>query len=608
MIAITNEEKYLAKIAGEELTTPEPVLRKEQYLSAIANGEGAIPELPVTREERYLAILAGEDYAIPTPETRLERYMAKACGLDIDTPTPITNVEYYWAIIAEGESWAIITITGTLPLTFKAKGEALTNYLIYGTSEGAGVETENLWDKGCPVYNYSNDYKKYNAANAIELLAGTYRIASDVKVPTLQVFDSNHNQIVPIGNAIETVSQSYCVSWDNYALLGASGSSTSAYIKLKVDATVTLVSPVAGGHWIMLTLGSTAPTVYIPPGYKIPILNTSGVTENLWEQNPTQSEINGVKIEFLSNGIHVSSNGSTGAISAVADIWKNNLSLPISAGNYTFKFWTEGQHTNQSFGLYDSNNSAVFTSNKSEDYATFESSGISYYYGVYLPNGWNGDIILKVMLVPGSTPPDHYIPHRYETNYNLYIGDSKLGEEEYLDYGEQKVYKRTENLWNPQNTDTSKGYHIGYLYSDGRTENLDNWRITEYIEVEPNTNYTLMWTANTSPSATAPSIVEYDSAKVYLRGTAYNAHNIITITTHSDTRYVRFSTKATSWSNNVPRFNKGTSVVDLPYFQPTDPPVPLPEITAYKGENTLSSTETVGKVSVTGKIKEAENE
>ena len=37
---------------------------------------------------------------------------------------------------------------------------------------------------------------------------------------------------------------------------------------------------------------------------------------------------------------------------------------------------------------------------------------------------------------------------------------------------------------------------------------------------------------------------------------------------------------------------------------PTDPPVPLPAISAYQGANTMSSTETVGNVSITGKIKE----
>ena len=40
---------------------------------------------------------------------------------------------------------------------------------------------------------------------------------------------------------------------------------------------------------------------------------------------------------------------------------------------------------------------------------------------------------------------------------------------------------------------------------------------------------------------------------------------------------------------------------------PTDPPIPLPAINAYKGENTLSSTETLGEVSVKGRISEVQN-
>ena len=37
---------------------------------------------------------------------------------------------------------------------------------------------------------------------------------------------------------------------------------------------------------------------------------------------------------------------------------------------------------------------------------------------------------------------------------------------------------------------------------------------------------------------------------------------------------------------------------------PTDPPAPLPAIDAYQGENTLSSTETLGEVTVKGRISE----
>ena len=42
----------------------------------------------------------------------------------------------------------------------------------------------------------------------------------------------------------------------------------------------------------------------------------------------------------------------------------------------------------------------------------------------------------------------------------------------------------------------------------------------------------------------------------------------------------------------------------IPYLQPTEPPAPLPAINAYQGENTLSSTETVGTVTVKGRISE----
>ena len=75
--------------------------------------------------------------------------------------------------------------------------------------------------------------------------------------------------------------------------------------------------------------------------------------------------------------------------------------------------------------------------------------------------------VSNVMLVEGSTPPESYIPHGYKLplivtsgaeskTADVYIGDSKLGAEEYVDYEEQKVYRRGENL-----TDWNKTYHYG---------------------------------------------------------------------------------------------------------------------------------------------------
>lgn len=139
------------------------ILRLEQYLARAAGGTGVIPESPETNTEAYLAILAGENrqapepvtrldmylynlvggnYPIPTPNTRIEQYLAKACGLEIEVPTPITREEQLWYAIAN-PSWQLTTLTGALPLSFKSKGEALTDYKLYGTSDGAGVETES---------------------------------------------------------------------------------------------------------------------------------------------------------------------------------------------------------------------------------------------------------------------------------------------------------------------------------------------------------------------------------------------------------------------------------------------------------------------------------
>ena len=48
--------------------------------------------------------------------------------------------------------------------------------------------------------------------------------------------------------------------------------------------------------------------------------------------------------------------------------------------------------------------------------------------------------------------------------------------------------------------------------------------------------------------------------------------------------------------------NQSINIED--YLEPTDPLLPLPAIETFKGENTLDSTETVGEVTIKGKIKE----
>ena len=69
--------------------------------------------------------------------------------------------------LAGQEEWQVTEITGYLPLTFLANGDVLQTYRLYGTENGAGVETESGEPAGykIPLTNTSGvtsaDYNLY---------------------------------------------------------------------------------------------------------------------------------------------------------------------------------------------------------------------------------------------------------------------------------------------------------------------------------------------------------------------------------------------------------------------------------------------------------------
>ena len=56
---------------------------------------------PETRLEQYLAKIAEEEITTPEAKTRLEAYLAKIAGEDVEVPEPRTRLEYYMNKIAE---------------------------------------------------------------------------------------------------------------------------------------------------------------------------------------------------------------------------------------------------------------------------------------------------------------------------------------------------------------------------------------------------------------------------------------------------------------------------------------------------------------------------
>ena len=180
--------------------------------------------------------------------------------------------------------------------------------------------------------------------------------------------------------------------------------------------------------------------------------------------------------------------------------------------------------------------------------------------------------------------------------YPIYIGSTKLGAEEYVDYQEQKVYKRTVNYFTEEGSGLVQVNSLGILRFGKSFKNFSAGTYTcsftrtgsgnFYISTRIGTTYSDIARIN-YPAASTTFTLNDDVDELILR-TAYTAD-------------IGWDHTSFSYIMLVP----GSTVPEtfIPYFQPTDPPSPLLSITAYQGENTLSSTETVGNVTIKGKIK-----
>ena len=101
--------------------------------------------------------------------------------------------------------------------------------------------------------------------------------------------------------------------------------------------------------------------------------------------------------------------------------------------------------------------------------------------------------------------------------------------------------ERTENLFDENATDTNNGYDgTGrYLTNTGTTGGNagGTWRISEYITIEPNSEYRL----SGFTTGVNPSYCLYDANKDFISGTRYGSESVLAITTPSNARYLRFS-------------------------------------------------------------------
>lgn len=321
--------------------------------------------------------------------------------------------------------------TTTLPLTIEAiTTDAIENYQVYGTSAGAGVETENLFDAEIEQGSFSPfnglpaDSTRVVRTTFDDIVpSGTYTIsASGYGAGKVAVYAYTSNDVNTFSSSESTT------SWQDLPCTFTT--SNSLYLRFAfTSGTDTAPSQV---YNVMLNEGSTAPTSYIPPGYKIPISLQSGVTENLWDLNSSWTNSNTDTRDFLNANLSCF-NRSTIVSQSFLQIRANGqYSITTAAANADYDrilFKYSGVTTDLFIG-------SVYGNFSSQDRYTISINVLG-----YDPTTVGGIKLENIMLTKGSTVPDHYIPHRYTSNYDLFIGSTKLGAEEYVDYAEQKIYR-----------------------------------------------------------------------------------------------------------------------------------------------------------------------
>lgn len=164
----------------------------------------------------------------------------------------------------------------TLPLTIEtSKTNAVENYQVYGTSEGAGVETENLFD-----------WKKVKLNTGVAWVTGE------------EVQNDGHNlsDYIPVESADYTASfnvyflfydeqKEYVGRYDGFTFAKTGGVETFSKIPIPYTGYIRILTlrAIDDLKTFMFIKNSSLPETYIPHGYKIPILNTSGEQQSNYD-------------------------------------------------------------------------------------------------------------------------------------------------------------------------------------------------------------------------------------------------------------------------------------------------------------------------------------
>lgn len=175
----------------------------------------------------------------------------------------------------------------------------------------------------------------------------------------------------------------------------------------------------------------------------------------------------------------------------------------------------------------------------------------------------------------------------------VYIGENQLGEDEYVSYGEQKIYKHTDNSCPPQD---SGAWNAGYVNSTGGISAATSAKeiYSDYIAVSSDQTYNFK-NFNSFPVGNAGNwyaVGIYDANKNFISRPAspqYGSNDNLKYHLPSNAAYVRLTFRTYDTIDNQLSFTLGDipPTQFVPYIMPTNPPVPLPEIPTIDGTTVI---------------------
>ena len=470
-----------------------------------------------------------------------------------------------------------------LPITILTAGEDLIDYRIYGNTENGesvGERTENLFDINAITPNTLidgitgkvNNYLYYDTTAAMEIendftITFVKSISSKQQGIRVGFYDAQNNFISyynqgdassPLKVIIPTGTKKVRVSYSNGVYPG------SSYPK-------------------DLFIGLTAPTEYIPYGYQLPMVVRS---KNLFDKDDTP---------LYPLGYYLNAQGVATKSTSSPDWYITEYIKVKELTNYYLIDITDGTSYGSHTCFYDSNKNFIgsLETLRKRNIKVTTPQGCTYMCA-------SRKAQLQTMIILGDEIPDDYIPY-YRDEKNIYIGSDPLAEDEYVDFGAQKVHKRTSNLFDIrkvasnivtitgdnefQKAETEEDWYdlFDHQTSNSPTRKADT---TKCLYLEAGT-YTLSGTAKLPDddyadlgyvlTAQSNGIILAASTLPYTFTLA--ADNYITIRIGTTHRVNMSQIMITAGSETPSTYES--------YFTPTDPPVPIPALPTIQGETII---------------------